>query len=64
MYGEGDRYAQQYAALPGEMTGELPVGIQTKYNEDKPYWPQWNNATYKEVWVTSAGKWLSLIAEL
>lgn len=64
MYGEGDRYAQQYAALPGEMTGELPVGIQTKYNEDKPYWPQCNNATYKEVWMTSAGKWLSLIAEL
>lgn len=64
MYGEGDRYAQQYAALPGEMTGGLPVGIQTKYNEDKPYWPQCNNATYKEVWMTSAGKWLSLIAEL
>lgn len=63
MYGEGNNYAQQYAALPGEMVGEIPVGIQTKYNEDKPYWPQANNATYKEVWLTSAGKWLSLIAE-
>lgn len=63
MYGEGSNYAQQYAALPGEMIGEIPVGIQTKYNEDKPYWPQANNATYKEVWLTSAGKWLSLIAE-
>jgi len=64
MYGEGQHYAQQYVALPGEMTGEMPVGIQTKYNEDKPYWPQANNATYKEVWLTSAGKWLSLVAEL
>ncbi|WP_321332366.1 glycoside hydrolase family 9 protein [uncultured Bacteroides sp.] len=64
MYGEGNNYAQQYVALPGEMVGEMPVGIQTRYNEDKPYWPQANNATYKEVWVTSAGKWLSLIADL
>ena len=64
IYGEGHHYAQQYAALPGEMVGEIPVGIQTKYNEDQPYWPQSNNATYKEVWVTSAGKWLSLLSEL
>ncbi len=64
MYGEGDNYPQQYAALPGEMMGEIPVGIQTRGNEDKPYWPQSNNATYKEVWVTSAGKWLSLVADL
>lgn len=64
IYGEGQHYTQQYAALPGEMTGEISVGIQTKYNEDKPYWPQENNATYKEVWLTSAGKWLSLVSEL
>ena len=32
-------------------------------NDDVPYWPQTNNACYKEVWITSAGKWLSLIAE-
>ena len=47
----------------GEMTGEMPVGIRTLGNDDVPYWPQTNNACYKEVWVTSAGKWLSLIAE-
>jgi len=47
----------------GEMTGEMPVGIRTLSNDDIPYWPQTNNACYKEVWVTSAGKWLSLIAE-
>lgn len=63
IYGEGANYAQQYCPLPGEMVGEIPVGIQTKLNEDLPYWPQANNATYKEVWMTSAGKWLSLVAE-
>jgi hypothetical protein len=64
MYGEGSRYAEQAAFLPGTMTGQLPVGIQTQGNEDVPYWPQANNATYKEVWVTTAGKWLSVVAEL
>jgi hypothetical protein len=64
MYGEGLRYAEQAVFLPGTMTGQLPVGIQTKGNGDVPYWPHANNATYKEVWVTAAGKWLSLLAEL
>ncbi|MDQ0090943.1 hypothetical protein J2T12_004369 [Paenibacillus anaericanus] len=64
MYGEGYRYAQQYSVMSGEMTGEIPVGIQTFGNEDEPYWPQFNNATYKEVWTGNAGKWLSIIADL
>jgi len=64
MYGEGYRYAQQYSVLSGEMTGELPVGVQTFGNEDVPYWPQFNNATYKEVWVGLAGKWMSIVADL
>ena len=63
MYGEGRRYAQQYAVLPGESTGELPVGVQTRGNEDVPYWPQMNNATYKEVWTTPSARWLSVLAE-
>jgi hypothetical protein len=64
MYGEGYRYAQQYSVMSGEMTGEIPVGIQTSGNEDEPYWSQFNNATYKEVWTGNAGKWLSIIAYL
>ncbi len=64
MYGEGQRYAQQYAALPGEAVGELPVGVQTRGAEDVPYWPQMNNATYKEVWLTPSGKWLGILAEI
>lgn len=64
MYGEGTNYAAQYSVLSGEMVGELPVGIQTFANEDIPYWSQLNNATYKEVWVGLAGRWLSILKEL
>jgi hypothetical protein len=64
MYGEGHRYPEQAVFLPGTMIGQLPVGIETRNSEDIPYWPQANNATYKEAWLTVAGKWLSLIAEL
>ncbi|MFV0401442.1 MAG: glycoside hydrolase family 9 protein [Oscillospiraceae bacterium] len=64
IYGEGSNYAQQYAALCGETVGEIPVGIQTRDNEDRPYWPMANCATYKEIWMTSAGHWLRLLADL
>ena len=63
IWGEGSNYPQQYTALIGETVGEIPVGMQSKFNEDTPYWPQFNTATYKEVWNSSATKWLSLISE-
>lgn len=63
IYGEGYNYPQLDSFSSGEIVGAIPVGIRTLGNEDIPYWPQTNNACYKEVWVTSAGKWLSLIAE-
>lgn len=64
IYGEGYRYGQQYAHFPGEMVGEMPVGIETLEDEDIPYWPGGNNATYKEVWLTPAGRWLAILADL
>src|SRR5664280_2096546 len=63
IWGEGSNYPQLYNALPGETVGEIPVGMQTRANEDKPYWPQFNTATYKEVWGSSAARWFSLISE-
>ncbi|WP_321332504.1 glycoside hydrolase family 9 protein [uncultured Bacteroides sp.] len=63
IYGEGHNYPQMNSFSSGEITGEMPVGIRTLGNDDIPYWPQTNNACYKEVWVTTAGKWLSLVAE-
>lgn len=64
MYGVGERYPSQYAVFPGESAGELPVGIETRGNEDIPYWPQGNNATYREVWTSCTARWLWLTAEL
>lgn len=63
IYGEGSNYPQQYTALPGETVGEIPVGMQSYFNEDEPYWTQFNTATYKEVWGASAARWLMLISE-
>lgn len=63
IYGEGMHYPSMDSFSSGEITGEIPVGIRSFGNDDMPYWPQTNNACYKEVWMTSAGKFLSLIAE-
>jgi hypothetical protein len=62
-YGVGARYASQYAVLCGEAAGALPVGIQTRGNEDIPCWPVTNNATYKEVWTSSVSRFLWLAAD-
>ena len=64
MYGEGRNYAQQYAALCGETVGEMPVGVQTRGDEDQPYWPMANYATYKEIWMTTAAHWFRLLADV
>lgn len=64
IYGEGERYPQMDANYPGEMVGEMPVGIETLDNEDVPYWPNANACTYKEVWLTTAGRWLAIMADL
>lgn len=63
-YGMGRRYGSQYAVFPGELSGEIPVGIQTRGDEDVPFWPQGCNATYKEVWTSSVSRWVGLLALL
>ena len=37
MYGVGHNYNPQYTAMSGDITGSLPVGIQTRLEEDTPY---------------------------
>lgn len=64
IYGAGARYGQQYTALLGETVGEMPVGVQTRGNEDLPYWPPANIATYREVWTTPPGRWMWIAADL
>lgn len=60
-YGVGSRYCSQYGVYVGECTGEVPVGIETCGDEDIPYFPHTNNATYKEVWISVACRMLWLM---
>ncbi|MBQ6958472.1 MAG: glycoside hydrolase family 9 protein [Bacteroidales bacterium] len=64
VYGEGWNYPDMDNFSSGLRAGMMPVGIRTYGDTDEPYWPQVNNACYKEVWVTVAGKYLSLLSEL
>lgn len=63
IYGAGENYCRQYGVLCGECAGEIPVGVETRGNEDVPYWPQNNNATFREVWIGAASRWLGLCAD-
>ena len=54
IYGLGQRAAEPYFALLGRTEGAVPVGIETDGDGDEPFWPCGINATYKEVWLSSA----------
>jgi Glycosyl hydrolase family 9 len=64
MYGEGYDWTPLYSVRSGEMVGALPVGIETKGNDDAPYWPAQICWTYKEVWTQPAGEWIWLMRDL
>jgi Glycosyl hydrolase family 9./N-terminal ig-like domain of cellulase. len=63
MYGEGYRFAAQYSAMSGNLVGGLPVGIQTHFNRDAPYWPAENCFNWKEIWVHPSTRWLMLASD-
>jgi len=63
MYGEGYRFAAQYSAMSGNLVGGLPVGIQSRYHYDKPYWPANNAYNYKEIWVHPSSRWLWIMSD-
>ncbi len=58
IYGEGYNWTDEYAVQPGQTIGQMPVGIQSLFDADEPYWPQVCTATYKEVWIAPANKWV------
>lgn len=62
MYGEGYRYAGQYSVMSGNLVGGLPVGVQTHFNRDLPYWPAENCHNWKEIWVHPSSVWLLILA--
>jgi len=62
IYGEGYDWTDEYAVQPGQSIGQMPVGIQSLDDNDAPYWPQVCTATYKEVWICPANKWMWVMA--
>lgn len=60
MTGNGKRFGCFYAVFPGLCAGQIPVGIQTKKNEDIPFWPAGNQATYREVWLSCTIKMMGI----
>ena len=64
MYGEGYDFAPLYAPFPGNVVGALPVGVQTRGDDDIPYWPVQSTWTYKEVWVHPVARWIWLMRDL
>jgi hypothetical protein len=64
MYGEGYDFPPLYAPFPGNIVGALAVGLQTRGDNDVPYWPVQSTWTYKEVWVHPAARWIWLMRDL
>jgi hypothetical protein len=63
MWGEGYDYIPQYTVSVGDIVGSLPVGMMTRDNADRPYWPATNTYVFKEVWVHSSARWLAILQD-
>jgi hypothetical protein len=64
MYGEGYDFPPLYTPSSGDIVGGLPVGIQTRGDNDIPYWPVQSTWTYKEIWVHPVTQWIWLMSDL
>uniref|UniRef100_UPI00321641A7 glycoside hydrolase family 9 protein n=1 Tax=uncultured Draconibacterium sp. TaxID=1573823 RepID=UPI00321641A7 len=64
MYGEGYDYSPQFSAHCGDIVGGLPVGIQSKGNDDLPYWQPAVLYNYKEIWIHVSNRWMYLLESM
>lgn len=62
--GNGQRFDFFYAVFPGNCVGQVPVGVQTKKNEDFPVWNSGNQAVSREVWSASTIKMMSICGKM
>jgi hypothetical protein len=62
MYGEGYDYQPLFAYCTRDLTGALPVGMDSR--NDSPYWPAENRATFKEMWVVPVSRMLFSLASM
>lgn len=64
MWGEGYDYPPLYTPMSGDIVGGIPVGIQTRGENDVPYWPVQSTWTYKEIWQNPVARWMYLMRDL
>jgi hypothetical protein len=64
MYGVGYDFPPLYSPSSGDIVGGLPVGIQTRDEEDVPYWPVQSMWTYKEIWSHPVSNWIWLLKDI
>jgi hypothetical protein len=64
MYGEGYDFVPLYTPSSGDMVGGLPVGIESKDEDDAPYWPVQSMWTYKEIWGHPVTNWIWLLKDV
>ncbi len=64
MYGEGYDFTPLYTPSSGDIVGALPVGIQTRGDDDTPYWPVQSMWTYKEIWGHPVTNWIWLLKDI
>jgi len=64
MYGEGYDFTPLYTPSSGDIVGALPVGIESKGDDDAPYWPIQSMWTYKEIWVHPVTNWVWLLSAI
>ncbi len=62
MYGVGYDFQPLFAYCGRDVTGALPVGMDSR--NDSPYWPAENRATYKEMWVVPVSRMLFSLASM
>jgi len=63
IYGEGYMFAGQYSTMSGNLVGGMPVGVQTHFNNDEPFWPAENCHNWKEIWVFPSMRWFMLMSD-
>lgn len=64
MYGEGYDYPEMFCDVCRNIVGALPVGLSSIENEDAPYMPIKNCATYLEIWVHPVSRMIWTISDL
>ncbi len=64
MYNEGYDYPDMFCDLCRNITGAIPVGMNSFEEEDIPFMPQMTTATFLEVWVHTASRMMWTISDL